>query len=213
MPRTWASVVDSQKIYTEDDFKQALYQLVCSQVLYEREHQHAVSYGIIAQYRGEFREATDLLGLRLEHSDNYRFFYVIPYTAKQPLLDTTETLLMLVLRRMYHDKALVGEISAGEVVVSLDELLSAYRASSKRELPNTVGELKDLITGLRRYGVAKPGKPPEGDAQPFTIVILPAIAEILNDAALGRLGAYQQAAVDAATEEGGATEGDGNETA
>lgn len=201
MPRTWTTLAEKSNLYTENDFKQALYQLVCSQVLYEREHNHSVAYALIAQYQNDFREAADLMGLRLEHNEAYRYFYVVAYTVKQQMLDTQETLLALVLRRLYHDKASAGDIDAGEATVSIDELLSAFRASTQRELPDTAGQLKELLSTMRRYGIAKIGKAPEGDHQPFTVVILPAIAEILSDSALGRLGAYQQAALESATQE------------
>jgi hypothetical protein len=193
MPRNWTSAAAaSDGLYTENDFKQALYQLVCSQALYAREQNHSVSYALITRYRAEFREAADLLGLRLEFSESYRYCFVVPYTAKHQLMDTTETLLMLVLRRMYHDKALTGDLEAGEATVSIDELMSAYRASTQRELPKHAGDIKELIGRARRYGIAKLGSSPEGDPQPFTILILPAITDILSESALSRLGAYQQ---------------------
>lgn len=207
MPRTWSTLAANlDGLYTENDFKQAFYQLVCSQVLYAREQNHAVFYALISQHKADFREAADLLGLRLEFNETYRYCYVVPYTAKQQLLDTTETLLILVLRRIYHDKAVTGDLETGEAVVSIDDLLSAYKASTQRELPKTAGELKELILKLRRYGIAKLGKPVDDDPQPFTVVILPAITDILSDAALGRLGAYQQAATELAKVNGSDSE-------
>lgn len=198
MPRNWSALAqNSNGIYTENDFKQAFYQLVCSQALYAREMHHSVAYALIARYRAEFEEAADLLGLQLRFNDNYRYCYVVPYAAKHQQLDTTETLLMLVLRRLYHDRALSGDLYAGEAVVTIDELVAAYQASTQRELPKTAVDLRDLILHMRRYGIAKPGKPAEGDAQPFTVVILPAINDILSESALSRLGAYQHAADEA----------------
>lgn len=205
MPKSWAALADgSEGVYVENDFKQALYQLVCSQVLYARELNHSVAYGLISQYKTEFREAADLLGLRLEFNDTHRFCYVVPYVAKQQRMDTLETLLVLVLRRLYNDKGVSGNLDAGEAVVSIDELVSAFRAATGRDLPKSAVELKELILRQRRYGIAKPGEPSEGDPQPFTIVILPAIAELLSDSALSRLGAYQQAAVELADDAGDA---------
>lgn len=196
MPRNWSSLAQSSNgIYTENDFKQAFYQLVCAQVLYARELHHAVAYALIARYRAEFDEAADLLGLQLKYNDSYRYCYVVPYAVKHQQLDTTETLLMLVLRRLYHDRALSGDLDSGETVVTVDELVAAYQASTQRELPKTAGDLRELILRMRRYGIAKPGKPAEGDAQPFTVVILPGINEILSESAISRLGAYQQAGV------------------
>lgn len=219
MPKNWSALAQhSDGMYVENDFKQAFYQLVCSQVLYAREIQHGVSYALITKYRMDFREASDLLGLNLEFNDNLRYCFVVPYTVKhQQVLDTTETLLILVLRRIYHDKATTGDLDTGEALVTVSELASTYQASTKREFPKTAGELKEYILRLRRYGIAKLGKPVDGDPQPFTVVILPAINEILSDTALGRLGAYQLAAIESDTAEESTTtsntEDDGDETA
>ena len=197
MPKNWSNAAfSSDGLYVENDFKQALYQIVCSQVLYAKEQNQAVAYALITGYRSEFREAADLLGLRLEFNEPYRYCYVVPCAGKPNLMDTTETLLLLVMRRMYHDKALTGDLEAGEAHVSIDELISAYRASTKRDLPKSAGDIKELILRARRYGVARLGPAPEGDPQPFIVMILPAIADILSDSALGRLGAYQQTAVE-----------------
>lgn len=200
MPKNWSALAkNSEGTYTEDDFKYALYQLVCSQVLYAREKQHTVSYALISQYKAEFREAADLLGLNLDFNDSFRYCFVIPNTLKhQQTLDTTETLLILVLRRIYHDKATTGDLDTGEATITVAELAAAYQASTQRELPKTVGELKEYITKMRRYGIAKFGKVGDDDPQPFTVVILPGITDIISDMALGRLGAYQQAATEIA---------------
>jgi hypothetical protein len=201
MPKSWTALAQSDGLYIENDFKSAFYQLVCSQVLYSRETNHAVSYALIAKYKSEFREAADLLGLRLEFNDSLRYCFVVPYLTKhQHILDTTETLLILVMRRIYHDKATTGDLDTGEATITIGELTSTYLASTKRELPKASGELKEYIGRLRRYGIAKLGEPIDDD-QPFTVVIQPAITDILSDMTLGRLGAYQQASADSINSE------------
>lgn len=113
-------------------------------------------------------------------------------------MDLTETLLLLVLRKLYHDKASTGDIDVGEATISIPDLMSAFTAATSRELPANTGQLRDLIQQMRRYGIAKIGSQVESDPQPFTIVILPAIVEIMSESAISRLGAYQNAIVDTA---------------
>lgn len=203
MPKNWSTLAEqSSGLYEESDFKQALYQLICSQVLYAKDMSQSVSYAIIHSHKNEFREAADLSGQRLDFNDTYRFCYVIPYVGKQQVMDLTETLLLLVLRKLYHDKASTGDLEVGEAIVSIPDLMSAFTAATNRELPTNTGQLRDIIQQMRRYGIAKLGPQVESDPQPFTIIILPAIVEIISESAISRLGAYQNAIVETVEIEG-----------
>ena len=93
---------------------------------------------------------------------------------------------------------MAGDTEVGEATISIPDLMSAYSAATNRELPSSTGQLKELIQQMRRYGIAKIGPQIESDPQPFTIAILPAINEILNESTISRLGAYQNAILDTA---------------
>ena len=199
MPKNWSNLAEqSNGLYEESDFKQALYQLISSQVLYAKDTSQSVSYSIIHLYKTEFKEAADLSGQRLDFNDTYRYCFIVPYAAKQQVMDLTETLLLLVLRKLYHDKASSGDTEVGEATISIPDLMSVYSAATNRELPSSTGQLKELIQQMRRYGIAKIGPQIESDPQPFTITILPAINEILNESTISRLGAYQNSILDTA---------------
>lgn len=191
MPSNWNSIADrTDGIYIPDDFKQAMYQLVSHQCLYSRQNNHVKSYRIISEYRDDFEEAASLMGLKLRFNDSREFCYVIPETVKDTPLDTQETLFILALRQLYHMKGSVGDLTPeGDATVSIDELISTCRTMTGRELEAKGNTIRSLVRSASRKGLAKIQDSPDGDPQPFTITILPGIAEILSEHAINRFGA------------------------
>lgn len=192
MPRNWNAIADaSEGVYIADDFKQAMYQLVSHQCLYSRFVHHGTSYRIISKYRGEFEEAVALMGSRLRFNDRLEFCYVTPETVKETPLDYQETLFLLVLRQLYHIKGSAGELSnEGDAVISIDELASTYRSMTGRDLESKSHVIRGLVKIASRKGLARIHEKPDNDPQPFAVIILPAIAEILSEHAVGRFGAH-----------------------
>lgn len=196
MPRNWNSLAEaSEGLYECDDFRQAMYQIVAHQCLYLRFKHHATWYRIISEHRSDYQEALDLMGLKLRFNDTQEFCFVVPTVAKFLPVDRQETLFFLVLRHIYHRHAMVGNRSfEDEVIVGLPELMAAYESLTGEELDKKATVIKNLIRSARRYGLAREVPPPEdGDYQHFAIAILPAIAEILSEHAVGRVGARLKA--------------------
>lgn len=197
MPRNWNSAADaSNGLYIPDNFKQAMYQLVTHQCLYSRIITHAVSYRLISEYRDEFEEAIALMGLRLGFNDRLEFCFVIPESVKDTPMDTQETLFLLVLRQLYHTKGSAGDLTAeGDAVASVPELVTTYHSMTGRELESKGNVLRGLVKSASRKGLARIQEKPENDPQPFAIIILPAIAEVLSENAINRFGAALKAAL------------------
>lgn len=196
MPRDWKSCADATEgLYDCYAFKQAMYQIVTQQCLYLRFKHQAISYRIISQFRAEFLEALDLMGLKLRFVDAQEFCFVVPTVAKYLPVDRNETLFMLVLRHIYHHHAMSGGRDLDdEVVVSLPELMSAYESLTGEELDKKANVIKNLIRSARRYGFAREVPAlDDGDQQQFAIVILPGIAEVFSENAVGRVGARLKA--------------------
>jgi hypothetical protein len=194
MPRTWEKLANSDEIYTsESDYQSAAYQLVTAQVLYEQDPGQRVSYHLIRRYPAEFKEALALLGMELIINDDYRYCAAVPRESRKVLLPLQETLLILVLRQLFHERAMKGELEAGRAIVAIEELQSHYSQSTGRSLPQTASDLREALSPLRRYGLARLVDTETGDVQPFNIAIQPAIEELVNEAAVSRLGAYQAA--------------------
>ena len=190
MPREWDDVIGPDAYYQPQDFKLAAYQLISNQILYESNNQQATAYRLIDRYRDAFRETFDLLGMSLKFDSTYRYIAVVPYVEKQRNMTTAEALLLLVLRKAYHVKALQGCLENGSAVMSIDEFLEFYRAESGRELPGEVGALKEALNRMKGFGVAKMPATEPGSDQPFDVEVLPGVQAIISEATLSRLTDY-----------------------
>lgn len=190
MPKDWNALAEASEIYEAADFQNAAYQLLCAQVLYENEHRQRLSFQLIAAHRAAFMEAFELFGMQLRFNDAFRYCYAIPQSAKQTSLPLQDTLLMLVLCKLWHERASRGELDDGSAVVSIEELQESFRAETGRELPAQSGQLRDLLERVKRFGAAKTIKNEDDAAQPFDIAILPGIEVLVSEVALAKLSAH-----------------------
>ena len=191
MPLNWDDFpIRKDDPYLPQDFRNAAYQLLSSQILYEASVGQGTSYRLIDRYRDAFREAFDLFGIALKFDSDYRYVAAIPNAEKQPAMPKTDALLLLVLRKGYHEQVLRGNLDAGVAVLSIEELRELYRAETARELPREVGEIKEMMGRMRALGVAKLPQTEAGSEQPFDIAILPGITALVSEVALGRLTEY-----------------------
>lgn len=198
MPRNWEIITnnDDNCPYVPDDFRRAMYQLVCQQCLYLRFPQHAKAYRLITAYESYFREALDLLGLRLIHKTEREFLVVVQTVARPQKISKAQTLFLLVLRHAYHLRASVGDVANGfgDVVYNITEFEDLYREMTGFNLvEKTVSPLRDLLREASQHGLAREVPAPDGDPQPFEICILAGIVEVLDENTVGRLGAALKA--------------------
>lgn len=191
MPLNWEDFpIRKDDPYVPQDFQNAAYQLLSSQILYETTSGQGAAYRLIDRYRDAFRDAFDLFGIALKFDSDYRYIAAIPNAEKQPAMPKSDALLLLVLRKGYHEQALQGNLDAGVAVLSIEELRELYRAETARELPKEVGELKETLGRMRAFGVARIPPTESGSEQPFDIAILPGITALVSEMALGRLTEY-----------------------
>lgn len=191
MPRDWnALAANSNNLYEANDFKHALYQLVVQQCLYLRQRDQANAYRLISRYRDAFGEAAALMGLRLGFVEQYEFCYVAQDGGIQSQLDLQETLFLLTLRHVYHTHASAGNLSTeGEVSIGIAEFEESYKSLCQRDFDGRSDTLRSLLKMSARHGLARTADAPDGDPQPFVILIFPGIAEALSEYALNRFGA------------------------
>jgi len=201
MPSWETLATQSEGLYTEDDFRSAAYQLVAQQILYASHPHQRKAQAIVSRFRRAFADVLDLLGMDLEIDDNYRFCAAIPRRMKHMPLPLTETLLMLVLRKIYHERALAGELDQGMVRISIEELQGSFQSATGRSLPTSSGELDRLITATSRMGATRKLDDVELGDQPFEIGILPGIAVLISEQTLHRLDAYWSGAPPRSTQE------------
>ncbi len=194
MKRSWNTLSQmSNGVYAVQDFERAAYRLVTEQVLYASDQRTRVAYSLVEEFLGDFAAALEPLGVRLERNAHYRYVVALPTQADGVLVTLAETLLVLVLRQRYDEAMKQGQIEdAGEVVVELPELQEAYQALAARAMPD-VGELRELVRSLKRWGVCRLVDSEPDDPQPFHLRVRPAIVEIVGEQWLQRLDQHNLA--------------------
>lgn len=193
MSQYWESLASrSNGENTADEFESTAYRLTTEQVIYHADRHGRVAYSLIDRYEREFRQALTPLGIEVQVNRQLRYAYALPRHSKSGSASVAQTLLALVLRQIYDESARIGQLNDdGEVVCDLVELEEKYRLATGRELPGK-GDLDDLLRTLKRWGIARKGEDPISDegeygAQPYVVVIRPAIADVLGETALARL--------------------------
>lgn len=216
----WTNAVEATRnAATEDDFEAAANRLITEQVLYAADRSSKVAYGLIRDFEREFKRALDPLGYVVRVNSQLRYACAIPKHMKNSPVSVDQTLLALVLRKIFDEETRSGHHDEnGDVACDLVTLEVKYRQTTGgRELASG-GKLATLLQWMRRWGIARieddEGSQAghEGD-QPYTVIIRPGIAEVLGEAALARIALFcspdaeiggAEHAVDVVTQEGGA---------
>lgn len=198
----WESAAEkTHGIATAEQFETAAYRLVTEQVLYAADLRSRVAYGLVEQFERDFRMVLDPLGVMVKVNRQLRYAYALPTHEKVSVATTEHTLLALMLRKIYDESAQAGQFNdEGEVLCDLIELEEKFRLATQRDLP-TGGRLEEAMRTMKRWGIAKISRednPTEVDVadQPYVVVIRPAIADLLGEAALQRLALFSDAKVE-----------------
>jgi hypothetical protein len=189
----WDRILEGQKTYVAEDFESAALRLVTEQVLYASDPASRVAYSLVATYQRAFSDALDALGLEITVRADKGYACALPRgrtRAPFPRANLDETLFALVLRKIYDTHIMAADINdKSEVECPIEEFVEAYRLATGREPPTSVGGLRALLRQGARWGIAREGDA-QFDGQPFTIVIRPAIVDLLGEGPLHRLAAY-----------------------
>lgn len=182
--------------YVVTDFQQAAYQLVTEQVLYETNPLQRTSFRLIKAYEQPYREFAMLMGLLLDVNPGNRYVAVVPVATRTTALTRRETLFLLAIRQVFHNRMMAGDEDGNRPVVSIPEVETACKAHFGQELTASKSEWRDLLLLAKRFGMAREAPADEVSEQPFAIEILPAIEFLLSGATLARVGADFQAVAD-----------------
>lgn len=194
-----ASRTDGQ--HTSEELEMAAYRLAVEQVLYYADRHSRTAYYMIERYEREFRQALTPLGIDVQVNRQLRYAFALPKHAKAGAASVAQTVFALVLRAIYDESASTGQLTDdGEVICDLVELAEKYRLMSGKELP-TKGKLDALMDVMKRWGIARRSEDhglDDGDdttaGQPYAVIIRPAIADVLGEAALARLVQFKAVA-------------------
>lgn len=181
--------------HSPEEFEVAAYRLVAEQVLYHADRNSRTAYWLLDRFERDFRHALAPLGIDVLVNRQLRYACALPRHAKTGSASVVQTLLALVLRGIYDEGARLGQLNEhGEISCDLVELAEKYRLAAGRDLPGK-GEFDSLMRTMQRWGIARKGEEtgPEDDEcadQPYTVVIRPAIADVLGETALSRLAQW-----------------------
>jgi hypothetical protein len=195
MPRKWADVERDRETYPDHLFQEAAYLLVTRQVLYRREPRQKSAYDLVCAHEKEFTEAMRLMGLALHVDALNAYVAVVPEVEVDNPFDLTTTLLMLVVRRLYHEQKLSGELRNGAAAVAVPDLVQSYIDMTGREIDGREAPLRDLMQPLKQSGLVRFEKISDGyaESQPFYIEVLPAVEHLVGEQFVERLAAHLDA--------------------
>jgi hypothetical protein len=110
-------------------------------------------YYFIHRHRQVFESLLRLTGFNLLHDDYHRIFQVVSeYSYSRARYPLDQTLMILVLRKLYDEK--VERLSlANDPVVTLAEVREEYRTITGKERALGVSQYKELLTRLRAMGL------------------------------------------------------------
>lgn len=195
MSSFWAAVANEQ--YPEELFCAAANHLIYAQALYYETPTDRAHYRVIETHERLFRDFLRNLGLNLHVDRGLRYVVAVsppdaPYRHRT--LRKDESLLLAVLRKIYDQRMGSAESDDGRVDVDLGELVDIYRTETGLELPESQKELRGLVDRVCVFGVARVRSLGTEEEQPFSVVILPAIEQILNLEHCSKLAAAYAAA-------------------
>ena len=201
MSQYWESLASrTDGLHSSEELEMTAYRLAAEQVLYYADRHSRTAYWMIERYERDFRQALAPLGIDVHVNRQLRYAYALPKHAKAGSASITQTIFALVLRAMYDESVSSGQLTDdGEVVCDLVEFAEKYRLMSGKDLP-TKGKLDTLMEAMKRWGIARKSEEiglGDGDdlvGQPYAVIIRPAIADVLGEAALARLAQFRAVA-------------------
>jgi hypothetical protein len=201
MSQYWENVANkTDRQYEAEEFQSTASRLLSEQVLYYADKHSRVAYGMVERFERDFKHVLSMVGSGLIVNRQLRYACATPDNGKAGTANTAQTLLALVLRKIYDEQARTGQLNDdGEVICDLVELEEKYRLSTsgKRELP-AKGELESLVKTLKRWGIIRKLDEHEftdtgiDTDQPYVLAIRPAIVDLLGETAASRLAQFTQ---------------------
>lgn len=191
--KNWEALAERSGRYAAADFQMAAYALMTQQALYAVDARQRTAYHLIKDHLAHYREVFELFGVDIIDEGADQYLVAVPRSQRLSQLSTEMTLLILTLAQVYRQQVMRGELDGDRAVVTIEELRSAYRAMSGRELTGEAGSLRQLLTQTQRMGMARTVDSEVGSGQPFDVAVLPAIKSLVSESVLMRMGAEYQA--------------------
>ena len=153
MPITQEILLQDIPEKSRRDFPRIVNRLLGQTFLYQDVDGDKDDYYFVHRHRAVFESVLALTGFNLLHDDYHRIFQVVSeYSYSRARYPLDQTLMILVLRKLYDEK--VERLSlANDPVVTLAEVREEYRTITGKERALGVSQYKDLLTRLRVMGL------------------------------------------------------------
>lgn len=135
------------------DVPRVVNRLLGQTFLYQDVESDKDDYYFIYRHRAVFEGLLALAGFNLLHDDYHRIFQVVSeYSYSRARYKLDESLMILVLRKLYEEK--IEHLSlASDPVVTIGEVREEYRAITSKERDLPMGQYETLLRRLRALGL------------------------------------------------------------
>ncbi len=135
------------------DVPRVVNRLLGQTFLYQDVESDKDDYYFIYRHRAVFEGLLALAGFNLLHDDYHRIFQVVSeYSYSRARYKLDESLMILVLRKLYEEK--IEHLSlASDPVVTIGEVREEYRTITSKERDLPMGQYETLLRRLRALGL------------------------------------------------------------
>lgn len=138
------------------DIPRVINRLLGQTFLYQDIDTDKDDYYFVHRHRSVFTALLEAAGFTLLHDDYHRIFQVVSdfsYCRQRFKLD--ESLMMVVLRKLYEEQAEQLNLAA-DPVVTVGEVREEYRTITGKERDLGIGQYEAIMRSLRRLGLVEP---------------------------------------------------------
>ncbi len=135
------------------DFPRIVNRLLGQTFLYHDINDDKDDYYFVHRHRAVFESLLALTGFNLLHDDYHRIFQVVSeYSYSRARYKLDESLMIVVLRKLYEDKTEHLSL-ASDPVATVGEVREEYRTITGRERDLGMGQYETLLRRLRALGL------------------------------------------------------------
>jgi hypothetical protein len=152
------TVLDSAALpeKTRREVPRVMNRLLGQTFLYQDVETDKEDYYLVQRHRPVFTALLALAGFTLLHDDYHRIFQVVSdFSYCRQRLKLDESLMMVVLRKLYEEQAEQLNLAA-DPVVTVGEVREEYRTITGKERDLGIGQYETIMRGLRRLGLIEP---------------------------------------------------------
>ena len=139
-------------------------------------------FDMVAAHSGLFEKAFALFGFRLVVDNEHSYVGYVPSKKRFFMVTREQTILLLVLRVIYHRERIAGNSEQGVVLVTASQLLEVYKdLTGKEDINRNRAAFDHLIEPLREKHIISKSKDVSLDSNLPNIGINPCIQDVVNE--------------------------------